>query len=221
MNTKSNANNIKKCDTESSFCVEIPKDIENCQLPNPDLLTYYKDLDDRIIWIDHDVSETVLEYSKMILRWNKEDHDIPVESRKPIKILVYSYGGDLNACFSLLSIMKLSKTPIYTYNLGVAMSAGGLILLAGHKRFCTERSTMLIHSGSGSQSGNYEEVKAQSKDYDHSISLMKKFIMERTKIDQKTLNKHKALDWYIYAEEQVSLGIVDSVITDIADLYNI
>lgn len=219
MTAKLNSVNTKKCESET-YRIEIPKEQENCQLPNPDLLTYYKDLSDRVIWIDHDIDESVLEYGKLILRWNKEDHSIPVENRKPIKILVYSYGGDLNACFSLLSIIKLSKTPVYTYNLGVAMSAGGLILLAGHKRFCTDRSTMLIHSGSGSQSGNYEEVKAQSKDYDHAIGLMKKFIMDRTKIDQKTLNKHKALDWYIYAEEQVSLGIVDAIVEDISDLYN-
>lgn len=216
---KSNSTNSRMCG-EETFRVEIPKEQENCQLPNPDLLTYYKDLGDRIIWIDHDIDESILEYGKYILRWNQEDHNIPVEERKPIKILVYSYGGDLNACFTLLNIIKLSKTPVYTYNLGVAMSAGGLILLAGHKRFCTERSTMLIHSGSGSQSGNYEEVKAQSKDYDHSVGLMKKFIMERTNIDQKTLNKHKALDWYIYAEEQVSLGIVDAIVEDISELYN-
>ena len=30
--------------------VSIPKSIENMQLPNPELLTYYRNLENRVLW---------------------------------------------------------------------------------------------------------------------------------------------------------------------------
>ena len=200
---------------EELLKIAIPQDLENLLLPNPQLLTYYLDLDDRIIWIDYGVDESILEVSKIIMYFNKLDKDIPVEERKPIKILLYSYGGDGQACFSLLDVIALSKTPVFTYNMGVAMSAGLLILLAGHKRFCLKNSTALAHSGSGGASGTFEQTEAQMKDYKRFVDTMRNYIIERTNIDAKTLNKYKSKEWYLYAEDQVKFGIVNEIIDDI------
>lgn len=196
----------------------IPENLENLQLPSPELLTYYRNLEDRVIWIDYDVGEPVLEVSKLIMYFNKADKDIPVEERKPIKLLVYSYGGDGNACFSLLDVIAISKTPVYTYNMGVAMSAGLLILLAGHKRFCLKNSTALAHSGSGGAQGTYEQTEAQMKDYKRFVDTMRDYIIERTKIDTKTLNKYKSKEWYLYSEDQIKYGVVDKIVEDINEI---
>ena len=198
--------------------IAIPQSIENLQLPDPELVTYYRNLEDRVIWIDYGVDESILEVSKLIMYFNKLDKDIPIEDRQPIKLLLYSYGGDGQACFSLLDIIALSKTPVWTINMGVAMSAGLLILLAGHKRFCLKNSTALAHSGSGGTQGSYESTEAQMKDYRHFVQMMREYIIEKTKIDQKLMNKKKSQEWYIYASEQVELGIVDKIIDDIDEI---
>lgn len=198
--------------------LQIPGDIENLQLPSPELLTFYKNAKDRVLWIDCAIDEGILEVSRLILRYNAEDKDIPVEKRKPIKLLLYSYGGDGQACFSLLDIIALSKTPVYTVNMGVAMSAGLLILLAGHKRFCLPHSTALAHSGSGGTQGTYEQTEAQMKDYRRFVKAMQDYIMERTDIDTKLLNKNKGREWYLYVEDQIKYKIVDKVIEDIDEL---
>ena len=198
--------------------VTIPNNLENLLLPSPELLNYYRNLEDRIIWIDYSVDESILEVSKLIMYFNKEDKDIPVEQRQPIKLLIYSYGGDGQACFSLLDMIALSKTPVYTINMGVAMSAGLLILLAGHKRFCLKTSTALAHSGSGGASGTFEQTEAQMKDYKRFVDTMRSYIIERTNIDTKTLNKYKSKEWYIYAEEQIKYHIVDKIIDDINEI---
>jgi ATP-dependent Clp protease protease subunit len=198
--------------------VIVPNNVENLQLPSPELLTYYRNLEDRVIWIDYGVDESILEVSKQIMYFNKEDKDVPVEQRKPIKLLIYSYGGDGQACFSLLDVIALSKTPIYTVNMGVAMSAGLLILLAGHKRFCLKNSTALAHSGSGGASGTFEQTEAQMKDYKRFVDTMRNYIIERTDIDTKTLNKYKSKEWYLYAEEQTKYRVVDKVIDNIDEI---
>jgi ATP-dependent Clp protease protease subunit len=198
--------------------VAIPLGLENLQLPSPELLTYYRNLDDRVIWIDYGVDETILEVSKLIMYFNKLDKDVPVEERKPIKLLLYSYGGDGQACFSLLDVIALSKTPVYTYNMGVAMSAGLLILLAGHKRYCLKNSTALAHSGSGGASGTFEQTEAQMKDYKRFVDTMRNYIIERTSIDTKTLNRYKNKEWYLYSEDQIKYCIVDKIVEDITEI---
>ena len=205
-------------DELDNVTIALPGNLENLQLPSPELLTYYRDLEDRVIWIDYDVGEPILEVSKLIMHFNKIDKDIPIEERKPIKLLVYSYGGDGNACFSLLDIIAISKTPVYTYNMGVAMSAGLLILLAGHKRFCLKNSTALAHSGSGGAQGTYEQTEAQMKDYKRFVDTMRNYIVERTNIDIKTLNKYKSKEWYLYSEDQIKYGIVNKIIDDINEI---
>lgn len=203
---------------EELMTLAIPQNLENLQLPNPELLTYYRDLEDRTIWIDYGVDESILEVSKLIMYFNKLDKGIPAEERKPIKLLLYSYGGDGQACFSLLDVISLSKTPVYTVNMGVAMSAGLLILLGGHKRFCLKNSTALAHSGSGGASGTFEQTEAQMKDYKRFVETMRNYILERTNIDTRTLNKYKSKEWYLYAEEQVKYHVVDKIIDDIDEI---
>jgi ATP-dependent Clp protease protease subunit len=196
----------------------VPENLENLQLPSPELLTYYRNLEDRVIWIDYGVDETILEVSKLIMHFNKLDKDVPIEERKPIKLLLYSYGGDGQACFSLLDIIALSQTPVYTYNMGVSMSAGLLILLAGHKRFCLKNSTALAHSGSGGACGTFEQTEAQMKDYQRFVKTMRDYIIERTNIDTKTFNKYKNKEWYLYAEDQCQYHIVDKIVDNITEI---
>ena len=203
---------------EEMMKLMIPTNLENLQLPSPELLTYYRNLEDRVIWIDYGVDESILEVSKLIMYFNKEDRDVPVEQRKPIKLLLYSYGGDGQACFSLLDVIALSKTPVYTINMGVSMSAGLLILLAGHKRLCLKNSIALAHSGSGGTCGTYEQTEAQMKDYQRFVKTMRDYIIERTDIDSKTLNKYKSKEWYLYAEDQVKYRVVDKIIDNIDEI---
>lgn len=198
--------------------IAIPHDLENLQLPSPELLNYYRNLEDRVIWIDYGVDETILEVSRLIMYFNKLDKDVPIEERKPIKLLLYSYGGDGQACFSLLDVIALSKTPVYTINMGVSMSAGLLILIAGHKRFCLKNSTALAHSGSGGASGTFEQTEAQMKDYKRFVETMRQYIIERTDIDTKTFNKYKNKEWYLYSEDQVKYHIVDKIVEDINEI---
>lgn len=203
----------KETTSATKTALKIPT--EDQKFPNPELLNYYIQLENRIIWIDDEIDGSTLEISRLILLFNKEDQGIPVEKRKPIKLLIFSYGGEGQACFSVLDAIALSKTPVWTFNMGAAMSAGLLLLLAGHKRFCLKNSTALAHSGSGGTQGTYEQTEAQMNDYKHFVQVMRDYIVDRTKIDQKTLAKHKKEEWYLYAEDQINYGVVDEIISDI------
>lgn len=45
---------------------------------------------------------------------------------------------------------------------------------------------------------------------------MKRYILDKTSIDEKTFNRNKNKDWYLTSEELVKYNIVDEIITDVS-----
>lgn len=208
-------------DLMDMLSVNLPPEA-TLQLADLQLVNLYKSYSDRVVWIDKEIDETLFDEIKMITLWNLEDEKakIPVEERVPIKLMIHSYGGNLDTAFAIIDIMAISKTPIYTYNLNACMSAGCLIFLNGHKghRYCMPLSTALIHEGSGGSGGTYSQVQAQNENYKKMIEMMKNNILSHTDLDTKTLNKWKNKEIYLYAEDQIKYGFADVIINDFSQL---
>ncbi len=219
------------------FEIQLPEEITNLMngggLPSPEMMNFYVDEKDRIFFIDFEIDQSLIEIERKILQYNRIDKDVPVEQRKPIKLFIYSYGGELDAMFSFIDVVALSKTPVWTINAGIAMSVALVMLLSGQKRFALPHSTALIHSGSGGTQGTFEQSKMasggtqgtfeQSKMamdyYEKQVVKMREYIMAHSTIDKKTMTKNKAKDWYLDANEQVNFGIVDKICDDV-DEFN-
>lgn len=198
--------------------IVIPEDVANAKLPSPELVHYYKDYQERRIYIDYDIDDTIFEVTKQILAYNREDRDKHIDDCEPIKIYIQSYGGDLYQAYTLIATILASRTPVYTINMGVAMSAGLLILLAGHKRYSMKYSTAMIHTGSGGASGTFEQMEEQQKNYKKLIDTMKEYILERTKIDSKLFGRNRSKDWYLLDKEQVELGVTHEIVESLDDI---
>ena len=203
----------------SDFMVGIPQSIENLQLPDPALLYYYKNYEDRVYWVEGDIDESIMDLSKLILKCNREDKDMPVEDRKPIKIFISSCGGLLDETMALVKLIGISKTPVYTIDACYAYSAASLILISGHKRYAMPGTKCLFHSGSGGTSGTFDQVQAATEDYKKMVKQMQDYIMSRTNIEQKLFNKKKAYDWYLDADEMLEKGVVDEIVEDLDKIY--
>lgn len=193
----------------------LPEGADDLKLPDPDLLDYYRNRNDRKIFINGEITEELVAQNRLIMQYNQEDAGKPVEERKPIFVYIFSEGGDLSATYSFVAMIEASVTPVITVNMGEAYSGGGLILISGHKRYCLRRSKALIHQGSGGMQGTYSEIEEGQKSYRKSMEQMKSLILEKTKIDEKLYNKNKSKDWWISDEEQVELGLVDAIVESI------
>ena len=217
-------NNNKKIE-DLDFLDGIPLTValpEDSTLPDPERLMYYDGLKNRTLYLENEIDrEYLIDFSKMIIAFNREDDEkgIPVEKRKPIKILIFSYGGEIDATQHLLDMIAISKTPVYTINFGVAMSGGLYVLLAGHKRFALKNSQALIHEGSGAMEGTAEQVRTHQAQYTKQLKLLSDFVIERTKISKELYGRKKKTEWFINGAEQVEYGIVDKLIDDISELY--
>lgn len=203
---------------EQMFQVQIPKEIENMALPDPSLLTFYKNLEKRILWLDSEVDDNWLEFAKYILAWNAEDKGKPQEERVPIKLFLYTPGGDLDACNLLIDIIRLSETKIQTINTQLCMSAGAFIYLAGHERLSLPRAQFLLHSGGADNiSGTADQVIAYNTQYKKQIKSLKDYLVE-CGLPKKTVDTKMKGEWFLDAEQAVELGIAHKIIQSLDEV---
>ena len=136
----------------------IPQETANLQLPDPVLRQHYLDEQDHIFWVDDAIDQRLLELVKMIMRCNKEDVGLPVDERVPIKVFIDSPGGDVQALWTTINAIKISKTPVYTINYCTAYSAAGDLIASGHKRFALPGTNFLLNNESCCFSGHADFV---------------------------------------------------------------
>ena len=208
--------NKKKAST-SYLDIAIPENIENMQLPSPELLTFYKNFEDRILWIDNEINDYSIEYAKYIMQWNRDDKlaGIKKEDRKPIKLLFFSPGGDLNVNNMLVDTIALSETKVIGINCGMAAC---FIYLSCHERLTLPNAQFLIHQGAGSFEGTYDIVVSAITNYQKEIENLGKFVLSRTNIPENVFYENFITDWYIDANEAIKYGLCSKIITSLDEI---
>src|SRR6267378_3229411 len=83
-----------------------------------------------------------------------------------ISLYVNSPGGDAYAGFAIYDAMQFVKPDVQTFCVGMAMSAGALILAAGAagKRYVLPNSKVMIHQGSGGFRGTPADIQIAAKE---------------------------------------------------------
>ena len=161
--------------------------------------------------IDTNVADSVDSYIRF---WNRMDdeEDTPLEKRQPIKVYIDSGGGDLMATFTIIDAIKLSKTPVYTINIGMAYSGGFFTFLAGHHRVCYKNSSFLFHEGSTAQWGDAHKFNNFADFYKRILKRLKNHVIEHTDITEEEYEKHIKDDWWLTPEEALEYGICDEIL---------
>ena len=196
----------------------IPQGVENLALPDPELLTYYKDLEKRCIWVDEEISEHSLEITRKILEWNREDSGKEYADRVPIRLFFFSPGGDLDVNYALIDTIRMSKTPIIGINIGRCCSAAAYIYLSCHTRLMLPHSYFVFHQGSGRFTGSYAEIIAQIEDYQGQVDELAKFMKERTLYSEEEITENIVTEWYVRKDEALEKGVTHAIVADISDL---
>lgn len=170
----------------------------------------------RTIIIEEIDEESGVVAESLIRFWNRydEENEIPIEEREPIKVYIDSPGGYLTSTFTIMDSIKLSKTPVWTINIGCAYSGGFFIFICGHKRIAYPTSSFLYHEGNGSISGDANKFQNQADFYKKQRQKLKEFTLKYTKITEEQYNEHIKDDWWLFADEAIELGIADEIATE-------
>ena len=151
----------------------ILTDAESEKYLSPELYTYWKARENRTFYIDYEILEDycLIELSKVIIQMNMEEMNIEKKDLKPIYIYIHSFGGDLDQANAFCDLLLASRIPIVTIGMGACMSAGFLILLAGHKRYALKHCQALVHEGSAAFQGTASEIEQAQKNYKKQINV--------------------------------------------------
>jgi ATP-dependent protease ClpP protease subunit len=152
-------------------------------------------------------SETVSQVIPEIIRLNIEDRS------EPIHLLIDSGGGYMLDSFALLSAMKSSKAPIYTYTYGYCMSAAVPPYLAGEKRYAGEFATFMLHQPKEPLGEDkYFVMENRLEETKRLMNNRIKYITSRCRVTELDFEMHKYIDWFMDVNEAIEYGIVDAII---------
>lgn len=184
-----------------------------CQVDTEAVLDSFSFLDRSLYLCSEITHEHAVSFSDAIRFWNTidDENEIPEEERQPIKIYIDSPGGDLDATFSIIDSVLLSKTPVWTIVIGSADSGGFFINICGHKRFGYPHSSYLFHEGSCQNEGDAHKYLQAVEHYKKKLSMLKQITLKQTKISEDEYKKHKKDDLWFTAEEALNKGIIDEI----------
>lgn len=170
-------------------------------------------LNDRRIIINREIDDDLLEtVCLMILKWNSDDKDLPINKRKKIFVYINSDGGDCVLGTQILSQITYSKTPVVTVGFAKCASMASYILAAGHERYCFPNTIVLYHDGQTGYVSSGNKGKDIQKFYDKLDERMTNFMIEHTDMTPEFIEEIKDREYYMFSEEAKERHIVDKII---------
>ena len=180
--------------------------------------------------------EKINKLCNLIEEYNREHDAISSENTtiisipKPIYLHITSMGGDMMAGFLAFDYIKNSKIPIYTVAEGYTVSSGANMFMAGHRRFMTENSYILIHQLNITKHGRetFHDMMDESLNviefmtrlyamYLNNLRYNRQDVDTKDILTKEKLENHILHDIYWNYETCLRYGIVDGLYTNYVD----
>ena len=163
------------------------------------------------------MSDVTQESMKPLIDWIIAENFNRHQKKRELTLGICSPGGDLNACFALVDVMKGSKIPIRTIGMGMIASCGLLMFISGEKgrRILTPNTSILSHQYSWGTYGKEHELFAQVKEYDLTTERIVNHNKKCTGLSEKDIRKYllPPHDVWLSAKEAKKLGLCDKIQT--------
>ena len=132
--------------------------------------------------------------------------------KKPITLIINSYGGSVLDGLAIIDTIKSIKAPVRTLIIGKACSMAAFIFLAGDERAMTKNSYWMIHPMSCGTYDYFSFIKDRVKfEKELNIKLLE-LLKKYTKLTKKDLAKFEVGELWLNAVEAKKKGITDKVI---------
>ncbi|CAN5802970.1 ATP-dependent Clp protease proteolytic subunit [soil metagenome] len=135
-------------------------------------------------------------------------------SEQPINMFINCPGGEVYAGLAIYDVMQYIKAPVHTNCVGIAMSMGSVILMAGEHghRVALPNSRIMIHAGSAGFRGNTPDLEIQAREVLALRDILESLYERHTSHPRSQLRRDMERDNFMNPEEAVSYGIIDRVV---------
>lgn len=142
-----------------------------------------------------------------------------INTVKPIYLVLETYGGYVDSMFSLYDAMKYIPCPVHTIAMGKVMSAGVLLLAAGHKgeRLIAPHARVMTHQTYTTISGNVFELEQELTEHKRLANQWVDAMTRETGQQRDVISEldNRRGDQYLTPEQCIALGIADRLLYDI------
>ena len=171
---------------------------------------YSRLLRERIIFLGTPVDDAVANLiCAQMLFLESEEPD------KDIHLYINSPGGEITALFAIYDTLKFIKADVSTFCFGQAASAAAVLLAAGAKgkRFALPHARILLHQPWGGVEGQASDIELQAREILRMRDLLSGMLAEDTGQTQEKVAQDTDRDFIMTADEAVTYGVIDEVIT--------
>ena len=171
---------------------------------------YSRLLKERIIFLGDEVNDvTASLVVSQLLFLESEDPE------KDINLYIMSPGGSVSAGMAIYDTMQFVKCDVSTICMGMAASMGAFLLAGGTKgkRLALPNAEIMIHQPSGGARGQATEIEIAAEHIIKTKERLNKILAANTGKTVEEIERDCERDHYMTAEEALSYGIVDQVIT--------
>ncbi|MEO8171766.1 MAG: ATP-dependent Clp protease proteolytic subunit [Sediminibacterium sp.] len=144
---------------------------------------------------------------------------LDADKNEEIKFYINSPGGVVTSGMVIYDTMKLIDSPVSTVCMGLAASMGSILLSAGTKgkRFVYPHGEVMIHQPSlgGYYQATSADIEIQANQIIKTKQIGARILAENCGKTVEQVMKDFNRDYWMNAEEAVTYGIVDAVLTKI------
>ena len=188
----------------------IPYVIEQSRNGERSYDIYSRLLKDRIIMVSEEINDHMANSIVAQLLFLAADNP-----EKEISLYINSPGGSTSAGFAIYDTMQYIQPDVRTICTGMAASFGAMLLIGGTKgkRMALPNSEIMIHQPLGGARGQATDLEISAKRILKLREHINKIIAERTGQPIEKVAADTDRDYFMTAEEALSYGIVDEIIT--------
>jgi len=181
--------------------------------PTPYDELFEENLDRRIIVINEEITDMLIDNIMLfILKWNREDIDLPRKKRQKIKLYINSPGGDCFTAGQFCSLIESSETPIVAVAFGMVASAAYNIYIACDERIAFVNSTFLQHEGELEVANSTSKFKNTIDFYDSMDQRFKDNVLKHSVMTDEYYDEVYTKELWMYADQAKEFGVVDKII---------
>ena len=137
------------------------------------------------------------------------------DPEKDIQFYINSPGGSVSAGMAIYDTMQYIKPDVSTICIGMAASMGAFLLSSGAKgkRYALPHAEIMIHQPSGGFQGQATDISIHAQNILRIKENLNRILSENSGQPIDVVTAACERDNYMSAEEALSFGLIDKVIT--------
>lgn len=173
---------------------------------------YSRLLRDRIVFLGTAVDDQVANaIMAQLLHLDSEDPD------QDINLYINSPGGSSTAMLAMYDTMQFTRADVATTALGMAASAGAILLAAGAegKRSALPNSRVLLHQGAihgDGLGGQVSDIEIHARELARNKRRINEIVAHHTGQPVEKIEGDTDRDFWLGPQEAVEYGVVDRIV---------